>query len=192
MARSKKSRKEGALMKKLNLQRPEKVEKEPRKRKIAGNKAGSRQQVEKNTKKQQVSTGSKDARHGSKKAIPLGIDSNASTNRDKPIEKKEIPLAAVTVIEPVANVSDMTAIYEQELQQLEENEQLMLISAKLDAGEQVSDQDIETLEAAQQRYQELCELLGIEDEEFDTEISESDDDDILDRLDDTDFSEFKE
>ncbi len=179
-------------MKKLNLQRPEKVEKEPRKRKIAGNKAGSRQQVEKNTKKQQVSTGSKDARHGSKKAIPLGIDSNASTNRDKPIEKKEIPLAAVTVIEPVANVSDMTAIYEQELQQLEENEQLMLISAKLDAGEQVSDQDIETLEAAQQRYQELCELLGIEDEEFDTEISESDDDDILDRLDDTDFSEFKE
>ncbi|QBY04450.1 hypothetical protein E2K93_08625 [Thalassotalea sp. HSM 43] len=197
MARSKKSRKEGALMKKLNLKRPEKAEKEQRKRKMTGNKAGTRQNVAKNNTEATVDSSNKDPRLGSKKAIDLGI----KVKSEKPQAKKAAvaPIAPVRVVDDAPQSNDVATseavmqAYEQELHNLENNEQLMLISALVESGEDISPEQMDMLDKAQSRYQELMDLLGYEQPEQDDELADDDDDEALwDRLDDSDFSDYKE
>ncbi|WP_371187377.1 GTPase-activating protein [Thalassotalea maritima] len=185
-------------MKKLNLKRPEKVEKEPRKRKVSGNKSGTRQQVASQKDASQQQTGNQDPRVGSKKPIDLGVSLKPKKpEQHKPKQAVVAPIrVAETTTETIADEQALIDLYEQELDAIEANEEFIIIAAKLEAGEEVTLAEQQKLEQAQQRHQELLDLLGYEEDDFieDEQPVEDDDDEdaLLRKFDDSEFSEFKE
>ncbi|WP_371375248.1 Der GTPase-activating protein YihI [Thalassotalea aquiviva] len=188
MARSKKSRKEGALMKKLNLKRPEKIEKEARKRKSTGNKAGSRQQVVQSKTDQNQSSQSKDPRIGSKKPIDLGVQTivEKPKNQSSKVQTKQSSVAKVYV-------QDNTEALEQELLAIENNMELHALSERSEAGEELTNDEKDYLESNLARYQQLLAQLNLEqDDDEDTDTDVDSEDDMWDKLDSYNFDDYKD
>ncbi|WP_068547759.1 GTPase-activating protein [Thalassotalea crassostreae] len=194
MSRTKKSRKPGRIK---PSSAPASIvgEREPRARKKSGNKAGTRQtvaNVERNPKQETVD---KDPRIGSKKPIDLGISLKPQVKKPKAKSEQSAPIAAIRVAEETTQV-DQTELLEQELLAIESNQELQILAAKVDAGEDVSEQEAELLATSLERYQQIIDQLDLagsdETEQEAIENSASDDeDDLLDKLDDLDLSEFK-
>ncbi|TKB46824.1 Der GTPase-activating protein YihI [Thalassotalea mangrovi] len=187
MSRSKKSRKEGALMKAILPKRTPKVEKEKRIRKKTGNKSGSRQDASlQNDKKSKLSSSPQDPRLGSKKPIALGVSESTHPKPPKAPKQQEAAIAPIRVV-------DNTDSLEQELLAIENDENLQLLAERDEAGEILSETEQARLQSAMTRYQELVALLGLEQEEEifeeDTQISE---DALWDKLDDYDFSDYEQ
>ncbi|OUS29513.1 hypothetical protein A9Q98_06225 [Thalassotalea sp. 42_200_T64] len=189
MSRSKKSRKPGRMK---SASAPKKVvleEKEPRARKTSGNKAGTRQQVAKDNAISSDNAAAKDPRIGSKKPIDLGI----VLTPVKKAKKQKQP--AKTHVAPIQVIDDSEDL-EQELLTIEGNVELQQIAAKVDSGEEVSEQEAELLATSLERYQQLIDTLGLENDEA-SEVSEATEeidpeDELWDKLDSSDLSDFKE
>ncbi len=175
-------------MKAILPKRTPKLEKEKRIRKKTGNKPGSRQDADMNqSTKHGSSSENKDPRLGSKKPIALGVTkSTPSKSHDKPASKEQ-PIAPIRVV-------DNSEVLEQELLALENNEVLQLLAARDEAGEDLSPEEQSELQTSMARYQELLSLLGLEQEEdiSTEESSQISEDTLWDKLDDYDFSEYKE
>ncbi|WNC72426.1 Der GTPase-activating protein YihI [Thalassotalea psychrophila] len=190
MSRTKKSRKPGRAR---SISEPNKniiEEKEPRTRKTSGNKAGTRQQVAFVKTSQPDDVKDKDPRIGSKKPIDLGVASTPVKQTKPKTKAVQQPIAAIKDVE--VDNTEIEAL-EKELFAIEDNEELQILAARAEAGEELTEQEAQTLSASFDRYEELLAALGIETEDDDEEYEDEDSEDKLwDKLDETDFSEFKE
>ncbi len=185
MARKKKSRKIGRLDPSITStpKKSELEEKQPRNRKQTGNKAGTRQEVAKPKKNQSQANSNKDPRLGSKKPIDLGI-ATKPVNKPKKEHSKGPSVAPITVL-------DNTPSLEEELIAIEGNMELQLLAGRADSGEELTEQEAEFLQSQLDRYQQLIKELGLEQlEEESPELDEEDD--LWSKLDDTDFSDYKD
>mgnify|MGYP006110591633 CR=1 FL=1 len=190
MSRTKKSRKpisEPTKKPKLSKKELESVEKRVRKKK--GKQAGNRQKEAKPLEQASANNvANRDPRIGSKKPIDLGGVKLANT---KPTKAKNVqhaaPIAAIRAIEPVETN------FAAELEAIEDNPQLQAILAKQESGEDLSDQEVDLYNQQMTRYDELRDILGLDDEDdFDDEMDESSksEDDLWDTLDKPKFDDF--
>ncbi|MGB0938186.1 MAG: Der GTPase-activating protein YihI [Colwellia sp.] len=190
MSRTKKSRKpisEPTKKPKLSKKELESVEKRVRKKK--GKQAGNRQKEAKPL--EQVSennSANRDPRIGSKKPIDLGGVKVANT---KPSKAKNVQHKAP--IAPIRSIEPAETNYAAELEAIEDNPQLQAIIAKQESGEDLSDQEVDFYNQQMTRYDELRDILGLDDEDdFDEEIEGSlkSEDDLWDTLDKPKFEDF--
>lgn len=190
MSRSKKSRKPGRIKPSSAPKNIPIEDKEPRARKKSGNKAGTRQEVAKPVKAVSENEVAKDPRLGSKKPIDLGIKTKP-TKKATPKVTPKAKIAAVRVVE-VAEV-DREALL-QELFEIEHNEELQDLAIKADMDESLTAEETDRLEKSFTRYTELMDILGIEDGDDDSadDLEDDEEEALWDKLDDGDFSEFKE
>lgn len=165
MARSKKTRKVGLIgvRKDPNHKRPEK---DPRAKKHSGRPAGSRNNVESATKKEQTVKQSKDPRIGSKK--PIALVKSPSPVVAKPMRKYATPA--------------------QELAALEADDRLATLLDKLDDGHKLSAEDQAYVDAKMARHRILCDLLSITEEDDE----DDDTDDPFDKLDAYKLDDYKD
>jgi uncharacterized protein len=144
-----------------------------RPKKHTGKPAGSRHS-EGVSKDAANSKQNKDPRLGSKKAVPLTVGA-----------KQEISKPFIKTFTPA-----------QELQSIEDDTRLSHLLDMLDNGESLSREDKQYTKTKLARHQELCDLLGIVDD--DTEDSEHDGqgtdeiEDLYDRFEAIDPNQFKE
>ncbi|MCF6436579.1 MULTISPECIES: Der GTPase-activating protein YihI [Pseudoalteromonas] len=131
--------------------------KEQRTKKTKGAKPGSRNAQEaKVNKEQTTNNGAKDQRVGSKKPVPLVAQ--ASEHTQEPVMKRHLqPQVELKKVKP-------TLSPEQELEQLENDERLMSLLERHERGELLTGKDAKYFNRSVARHQELCELLGLDDE----------------------------
>ncbi|KZN40014.1 Der GTPase-activating protein YihI [Pseudoalteromonas luteoviolacea] len=170
MTRKKKSRKLGEngspRLSKEKL-RELRAMKEQRVKKQKGNKAGTRNAQE---AKVELSTNSGtkiDPRAGSKKKIALTSEQNLQPKTPQ-MNRHLKPQANLTK----AHEPELTL--EEELQQLENDERLMKLLELHERGELLTGKDAKFFNRAIARHQELCELLGIDDEFEEEDMIEAD------------------
>lgn len=180
MTRKKKSRKIGQIGVRKQDARPEKQSPNIRKKKAPkGQKSGTRNSLlEENSVLSDGTAGSakKDPKLGSKKKIELV----KSVVADKP--KKAKPQIDKKPEVKLTKVAQQQIAPEQELEALENDEMLIDLAERVEAGELLTGKDAKYFNKNMARYDELCELLGIEDEEDDTDPLGSDQwDDLLDK-----------
>lgn len=139
-----------------------------RKAKRKGLPPGSRHNIE-DSAGQQGKGPAKDPRLGSKKPIPLVVESKKtkSAAADKASE-----IAKVT---PVDNIESELLTPQQELEQLESNERLNALLDNVDAGKPLGKADAAWLDKTLARHQQLLEQLGLLDDEAEEEPLEGDD-----------------
>ena len=139
-----------------------------RKAKRKGLPPGSRHNVAGSAGQQEKDL-AKDPRLGSKKPIPLVVESKKtkSAATDKASE-----IAKVT---PVEDIASELFPAEQELEQLESNERLNALLDDVDAGKPLSKEDAAWLDKTLARHQQLLEQLGLLDDEAEAESLEGDD-----------------
>lgn len=197
MSRTKKSRKPGGAptaKPKLSKQELEKVEKRIRKK--TGKVAGNRQKEAKSQLADDNKVVNKDPRLGSKKAIVLG---KVTTKAEKSAQAKttSAKVAAIANVRFVDNSDTelslkQTLTVAQQLEAIEEDEMLQSILAKQEANTDLTEQDVNYYNDMMDRHQALSAELGLdEDDEFSESDAVSDsEDDLWDKLDRTDFSDF--
>lgn len=186
MSRSKKSRKPGRLNP-VKADKKAVVEPKPsRVRKTSGNKAGTRQTIANQKVEVVVDDKDRDPRIGSKTPIDLGVKTAPVKVARKKVKDTRPAVAPITVI-------DDSELWEQELLAIESNEQLQLIASRSDDGESVTEEEAELLATSLARYQQLIAKLGLEGDDEETEQVDEDlsEEDMLNKLDDSDFSDFK-
>ncbi|MEW6995523.1 Der GTPase-activating protein YihI [Colwelliaceae bacterium MEBiC 14330] len=191
MSRTKKSRKPGGVpTAKPKLSKQELANVEKRIRKPTGKQAGNRQKEATQEKAKGNQQGiNKDPRLGSKKPIALG---KIVTKADKPKQARvqKNTIAGVRFIENTE--TELSA--EQALIAIEQDETLQGIFAKQEDDISLTEQEVDYYNDMMERHQALSAQLGIdEDDEVEIErnISHSEDD-LWDKLDDHDFSDFEE
>lgn len=169
MPRKKKSRKIGQIGTPLAPKTKRKsVPAAPkRNKKTLGKASGSRNNPEQTSSSNQQKKAIKDPRVGSKKPIPLIID-------DKPKAK----VAKPKYFSPA-----------QELESIEQNERFGMLLEKLDADQTLSKEERAFVNRLTARHQELCELLGISNEE--DEAADSSEDDLYAQFESIDINKFK-
>jgi ribosome assembly protein YihI (activator of Der GTPase) len=142
--------------------------KEQRTKKHKGAKPGSRNaqeaKVEIQNSNKQVN---KDKRTGSKKPITLIAD-HVKPEIDEPILQRH--LAPKVELKKIKE----TITPEQELSQLENNERLMALLDRHEQGELLTGKDAKFFNRSIARHQQLCEILGIDDEFEEQEVIEDD------------------
>ncbi|KGJ92233.1 Der GTPase-activating protein YihI [Colwellia psychrerythraea] len=208
MSRSKKSRKPGgAPTAKPKLSKQELASVEKRIRKSTGKVAGNRQKeaTQENTGNNQSGV-KQDPRLGNKTPIALG-KIVAKVEKSKQVQAKEnnqttASIASIRIVEDVvvnnaaieSKAIQLTA--EQEIDAIEQDELLQSLLAKQEDDIALTEQEVDYYNEKMERHQELSAELGLEDEE---QISESDEttrsdseDDLWDKLDRPDFSDFEE
>ncbi|KZN31951.1 hypothetical protein N480_02100 [Pseudoalteromonas luteoviolacea S2607] len=160
MTRKKKSRKLGEngspRLSKEKL-RELRAMKEQRVKKKKGNKAGTRNAQEAKVELSTNSGTTTDPRAGSKKKIALTPEQNLQPKAPQ-MNRHLKPQASLTK----AHEPELTL--EEELQQLENDERLMKLLELHERGELLTGKDAKFFNRAIARHQELCELLGIDDE----------------------------
>lgn len=196
MSRSKKSRKPGgAPTAKPKLSKQELAKVEKRIRKITGKVAGNRQkeavQSQADNKQQ---GGNKDPRLGSKTPIVLG---KVVAKQDKPKQmntkqnsEKSSAIASVRYVEDT--VVELSA--EQEIDAIEQDELLQNILAKQEDDIALTEKEVDYYNEKMERHQVLSAELGLdEDDDVSDESNGSDsEDELWDKLDRPDFSDFEE
>ena len=163
MTRKKKSRKIGQIGVRKQDARPEKNTPNIRKKKTPkGQKSGTRNSMmeENAVVTNNTSQGKKDPKIGSKKKIELV--KTATQEPKKPVHKPnkapEVKLTKVKadVISP-----------EQDIDELENDAHLIDLAERTEAGELLTGKDAKYFNKHMARYDELCEILGIEFDEED-------------------------
>jgi len=206
MSRSKKSRKPGGAptaKPKLSKQELEKVEK--RTRKTTGKVAGNRQKeaVQEKTANNQSGV-KKDPRLGNKTPIALGkIVAKAEKSKQEKVKQntpQSSAIAAVRFVEPAATkvASDVSSnlTSEQELDAIEQDEMLQSILTKQEDDIALTEEEVNYYNDMMERHQALSAELGL-DEDVDDEASDetnvnNTEDDLWDKLDNNNFSDFEE
>ncbi|WP_157443203.1 Der GTPase-activating protein YihI [Colwellia piezophila] len=203
MSRSKKSRKPGGAptaKPKLSKQELASVEKRIRKStgKVAGNRQKEATQVQTDNNQQKIN---KDPRLGNKTPIALGKIA-AKVEKSKQVKakennKKSAAIASIRYVEDT--VVESTAVKltaEQEIDAIEDDELLQSLLAKQEDDIALTEQEVDYYNEKMERHQVLSAELGLDDED---EASESDEvkssnneDDLWDKLDRPDFSDFEE
>lgn len=184
MTRQKKNRKVGQIgVRKLDT-RPEKPKQDTKRKKAPkGQKSGNRNSLVED-KKVTISTDAttnqkKNSKIGSKKPIELVPVKSAPV--EKPIQhsnkKPEVVLKKVkqNVLSP-----------EQELVQLEKDEKLIELAERVERDELLTGKDAKYFNKHMARYDELLEILGLNDDDQDSDtnsVTKDDDESKLDQLD---------
>jgi len=194
MSRNKKSRKQGTgsigAVKEDKKKALTPVDRKPKKK--SGKQAGNRQKEAFDAgKESNIKAEKKDPRIGSKKPIDLGAPVKAKEQPFKAKNKVKVdssPIAAIRVVEP-----DMSL--EQELIAIEEDSRLQNILTQQEEDISLSNEDVDYFNEKMERHQQLRDLLGLDDEDED-ESSESvekakSEDDLWDKFDNSDLSEFE-
>jgi ribosome assembly protein YihI (activator of Der GTPase) len=169
MTRQKKSRKAAPLgpAQKPRQKQADKADDKRGKKQHRGLEAGNRNNPEVRKAKAQTNQANKsnDPRHGSKKPISLTPVEPVKQTDFEP----QIKLKKVKVVEP-----ELTP--EQELAAIENDERLMDLLDRADAGEVLSGKDAKYFNAKTARHQQLVEELGIVYEDDEDEDWEDDED----------------
>ncbi|MEY8253237.1 MAG: Der GTPase-activating protein YihI [Colwellia sp.] len=200
MSRSKKSRKPGGAptaKPKLSKQELEKVEK--RTRKTTGKVAGNRQKeaMPEQTNSNQQGT-NKDPRLGNKTPIVLG---KMVTKAEKPKQvkakqnsQKSAAIASVRFVEntDIEVLPKEALTPEQELDAIEQDETLQTILAKQEDDIALTEQEVDYYNEKMERHQALSAELGLDEDASDEPNSADSEDDLWDKLDRPDFSDFAE
>jgi len=204
MSRSKKSRKPGGAptaKPKLSKQELEKVEKRTRKTtgKVAGNRQKEAVQEKAGNNQQGVK---KDPRLGNKTPIALGkIVAKAEKSKQDKVKQnsaKSAAIAGVRFVEPAVTElpsglkSDMSP--EQALDAIEQDEMLQNILAKQEDDIALTEDEVNYYNDMMERHQALSAELGLdEDDEVSDEADASNsEDDLWDKLDNHNFSDFED
>ncbi|WP_105265442.1 Der GTPase-activating protein YihI [Pseudoalteromonas sp. T1lg76] len=139
------------------------------KKKTKGAQAGNRNsQLLKVETTEAKGSASGDNRVGSKKPVSLTPEVTTAQPQKPQVRKDLKPQAALsTYKEP-----ELTP--EQELEQLESDERLLALIDRHDNGEILQGKDAKYFNAKVERHQQLCEILGLDDDDFE------DDEDLLD------------
>ncbi|WMO15030.1 Der GTPase-activating protein YihI [Pseudoalteromonas piscicida] len=142
--------------------------KEQRSKKTKGKKPGSRNAPEILVKEQSNTTTNKDPRVGSKKPISLVAEPQPTKSNTQPEMKRHLQpqVKLTTAVE--------TLTPEQELEQLENDERLMALLERHERGELLTGKDAKYFNRGIARHQELCEILGIDDEFEEDDMLEDD------------------
>jgi ribosome assembly protein YihI (activator of Der GTPase) len=143
--------------------------KDQRKKKSKGAKAGSRNAPEALKEDKQVTAGSsnKDKRLGSKKPISLKPETAKPESAEPKMMRHLKPQVELKEVKP-------SLTPEQELEQLENDPRLMKLLEQHERGELITGKDAKFFNRSVARHQELCELLGIDDEFEEDDIIEDD------------------
>lgn len=142
--------------------------KEQRSKKTKGKKPGSRNAPEILVKEQSNTTTNKDPRVGSKKPISLVAEPQPTKSNTQPEMKRHLqPQVKLTT-------AVQTLTPEQELEQLENDERLMALLERHERGELLTGKDAKYFNRGIARHQELCEILGIDDEFEEGDMLEDD------------------
>jgi ribosome assembly protein YihI (activator of Der GTPase) len=173
-SKRKKTRKVGLIgVRKTEENSKRSSDKPARPKKHTGKPAGNRQS-EVSSKDTASSKQNKDPRLGSKKAVPLTVTT-----------KQDTPKSAIKAFSPA-----------QELQAIEDDTRLSNLLDMLDKGESLSREDKLYSKTKLARHQELCDLLGlVEDEPQDMkhDLQSTDDvEDLYERFEAIDPNQFKE
>jgi ribosome assembly protein YihI (activator of Der GTPase) len=194
MSRSKKSRKPGVgkreTVKEVSKKDIEPLPRKPKKK--TGKQPGNRQQEAFAQKKQtQNNSASKDPRLGSK--TPIDLTPKVVKTDNKPKKQKQTPIAAIRVIEPVESIETDVSALEQELYAIEEDAQLQTILVLQEDDEPLTEEQIDYFNQKMERHQQLREQLGWddEDEEIDSDEATKSEDDLWDKLDTNDLSDYE-
>ncbi|MEI6893460.1 MAG: Der GTPase-activating protein YihI [Colwellia sp.] len=210
MSRSKKSRKPGgAPTAKPKLSKQELASVEKRIRKTTGKVAGNRQKEAspKQVDKQQQDT-KKDPRLGNKTPISLGkkvaTPERAAGTKESKNSQPIAPIASVRFVEQsereTASQQEVLVKQaltpEQALNAIEQDEVLQSILAKQEDDIALTEQEVDYFNDMMERHQILSTELGLDDTE---ELSEDDEpmrseneDDLWDKLDNHDLSDFQD
>lgn len=186
MSRIKKSRKPGkgssGVIKEEKKTLEARKDKKPKKK--TGKQAGNKQQEAKPKKKGQAQLAvKKDPRIGSKKPILLVKESAKPAN--KPKKSKEQAIAAVRTIEPDESL-------EQDLYAIEQDPKLLLILEKQEAEQELTEEEVDYYNQLMERHQQIRSQLGWDDdEETKEESAASSEEDLWDKLDTSDFSDYQ-
>lgn len=141
--------------------------KEQRTKKHKGAKPGSRNAQEANIETSVTTNNArKDERVGSKKPIAL------TPEITRPVEEPKLQRHLTPQVE-LKKVKE-TLTPEQELHQLENDERLMALLDRHERGELLTGKDAKYFNRLVARHQELCDLLGIDDEFEEQEVIEND------------------
>ncbi|MFC3032969.1 Der GTPase-activating protein YihI [Pseudoalteromonas fenneropenaei] len=173
MTRKKKSRKVGGTgvprLSKEKLQAL-RAEREQRVKKSKGLKAGSRNSQEAKKPLEKANGGkNQDARVGSKKPVALVPQQVAQVDgQEVQFNRSAMPQVTLRKVAPPSLTP------EQELAQLENDERLMALIDKHERGELLTGKDAKYFNKSIARHQELCEILGIDDEMEEDELLEDD------------------
>ena len=202
MSRSKKSRKPGGAptaKPKLSKQELEKVEKRTRKTtgKVAGNRQKEAMPEQTNSNQQGAN---KDPRLGNKTPIVLG---KMVTKAEKPKQvkakqnsQKSAAIASVRFVEntDIEVLPNEALTPEQELDAIEQDETLQTILAKQEDDIALTEQEVDYYNEKMERHQALSAELGLDEDASDSDEPNSADseDDLWDKLDRPDFSDFAE
>ncbi len=170
MTRKKKSRKlgsNGSLRLSKDKLRELRALKEQRSKKTTGNAAGSRNAQESKQVIAANQKAAKDSRVGSKKPISLVPEQTKPVSTEPEFKRNLKPSVELKKV-------DNTALTpEQELEQLENDQKLLSLIERQNAGELLVGKDAKYLNAKVARHQVLCEMLGIDD--FDDEFEDGQD-----------------
>jgi len=167
MSREKKSRKgpsqsTGKMRLSKEKLQEERALKNYRPKKANGNKAGTRNAIDENVNSSTTSQNVKKPKGmGSKKPIDL-TPGNKPTVVIKPevVMNRDLKPAAELKKAPVVSLPP-----EQELEQLENDQRLLDLIDRHEAGELLTGKDAKYFNTKVERHQALCELLGLDDEE---------------------------
>ncbi|WDD99419.1 Der GTPase-activating protein YihI [Thalassomonas actiniarum] len=189
MTRKRKSRKPGVgsigIVKDDKTKTTPRSDKKPKKQ--TGNKPGNRQtEAKKKTKGSQGPGIKKDPRIGSKTPIALGKPAQPMTKQPKKAKVQASPIAAIRDVEPDTSL-------EQELYAIEEDAQLQSILEKQEEEIALSEAEVDYFNEKMTRHQQLRELLGWDDEDEESETGQkaSSEDELWDKFDNSDLSEFE-
>jgi len=196
MSRSKKSRKPGVgsigIVKDDKKKDKEIAPHSKKPKNKRGKQPGNRQQEAfASGENQQAQKTNKDPRIGSKKPIVLGSPTQKSPQQFKAktkVKTKTSPIAAIRVIEPELSLED-------ELYAIEDDAQLQVILSKQDDDATLTEIEINYFNEKMARHQTLRELLGLNDEDDednndDNEAKSNSEDDLWDKLDNSDLSDY--
>lgn len=197
MSRLKKSRKPGGAptaKPKLSKQELAKVEKRVRKKtgKVAGNR--QKEATSKNTDNNGQGV-KKDPRLGNKTPIVLG-KAPGKPSTPKSSKAKQAPIAAVRFVEnPDKDLAPQQPVSpEAELIAIEQDEMLQSILTKQEDDVALSEKEVDYYNDMMERHQVLSEALGLDEEgeSSDDEDSGSSEDDLWNKLEGHDFSDFQD
>lgn len=193
MTRKKKSRKPGvgsSGIRKTDTTNSSVVVSDKKPKKKTGKAAGSRQ-IEGTKQKKTGNTNkpAKDPRIGSKKPIELGT--LASTKTTQPVKRKtsQPRIASVRVIDTAPSLA-------QQLDAIENDERLQLILAKQEQEQALTSEEVDLYNELMDEYERLSAQLAEQEgttSESSTETNhELADDDLWDKLDSSDFSDYSD
>ena len=169
--------------------------KEKRVRKPTGKKPGNRQQEGAQKKSTSNQSGkAKDPRIGSKKPIDLGVPVKTHAEQQKKPAKSQTKSSPIAKIRVVETAQSFDVISEQ-IEAIENNADLQAIVEKQEAGQALTEAEVDLFNELMEEYHKLQEQLlehqGDDSEDDDYPAGDLDDEALWDKL-DVDFDTFEE